>query len=210
MSRLIASVFLIVAFAAMGSYSPDAESAPPDRCSPWPECKDGGEDPPPPPPAACVDVFPDFVYKSTSGEIWLSSTCGYRTEKIADQGIAPQLHLYTDAESGLARGAVFWLGSDSADNDTLHRAGFEIAANGSLIPLGEQQVLPASGETGSDQELFYFTNPNIWGDPASSNAYWTTQRYILKTDGTEIADWMLVTHFVADPLGRGFSGFFYS
>lgn len=42
-----------------------ADAAKPDKCSPWPECRDDGEPPPPPPVESCANatgVFPSFAY----------------------------------------------------------------------------------------------------------------------------------------------------
>ncbi len=64
---IVLSVVLITGFllATSGSFA-----AKPDKCSPWPACKDDGGDPPPPPPepidgTACVDssgYFPALAY----------------------------------------------------------------------------------------------------------------------------------------------------
>ena len=56
---LITGIFLTTA----GSFAGKPEK--PDKCSPWPECKDDGGDPPPPPVESCADasgIFPSFAY----------------------------------------------------------------------------------------------------------------------------------------------------
>jgi len=84
----MAAVFAVSILGLFGALAitPDADAAKPDRCSPWPECRDDSE--PPPDPTQCNDTFPAFSYlqeatRKAPAEIYLSSSEGCRSERVA-------------------------------------------------------------------------------------------------------------------------------
>ena len=115
---IVVSAVLIagIIFAATESIA-----AKPDRCSPWPECKDDGGDPPP--PTGCTDTFPAFAYvtqgtRKTPEEIRLSSSDGCRTEFLA---VAPGWSMRMHMTEDRSKGVVVWVEDPgNADQKIVH------------------------------------------------------------------------------------------
>ena len=151
----------------------------PDRCSPWPACKDdSGDPPPPPPPTNCADDFPWFLYqveatRKTQAELHLASTDGCRSELVA---ILPHLRgsVFRMTTDG-SKGVILW--TEDIDNQYIvRRLDFTVDNSGNLALGNPVTVLPLAGEEAiSDHHLFYFS-PDIWGDATHGSLYLTILR----------------------------------
>jgi hypothetical protein len=163
----------------------------------------GGGKPPPPPPEECTDDFPGFSYeveatRRAPAEIWLSSTDGCRTERIAVQ-----------PEGGLLRGGPFHMTADRSkglliwterilaefDRYIVWRQDFTEDSNGDwkleglpvqLLPLPEEEVLP-------EEAYLDYAQNDIWGDATHDALYLVTTRlYMDNVDSPEAIEELLI------------------
>ena len=195
--KLIAlSVVLVAGFIAATA---DSFAAKPDKCSPWPACKDdGGEPPPPPPPpppTGCVDSFPGFLYeveatRKAPAELHLASSDGCRSELIAIvrdfRGSA--FHMTADG----SKGVILW--SEDIENQYIVRRLDFTVNNSGVLALGQPvTVLPLAGEEALPGDFLFLRSIDIWGDAAHDSLYLTIrQRHVFNSGpnagtGTRVA-----------------------
>ena len=97
--KKIAAIFVCLLFLASAlGISAVVLAAPPDKCEPWPECKDGGEEPPP----------AGTVYFRSAGAVWTMNVDGSEKTEL---GIYPGIDQSSEAFGDVSRlehGGHYW------------------------------------------------------------------------------------------------------
>ncbi len=177
-------VVLVVLIAGVFVAATESNAGKPDKCSPWPECKDdGGDPPPPPPPTGCTDTFPGFVYttggtRKTPAETRLASSSGCRTESLGggDMGYGP-MHMTTD---GSKKGVLVWRESseiiDGQYRNFIRRLDFTVDGSGNLQVGQPVTILPLAGEEALPGDSLGYQLGDVWGDATHNSLYITVMR----------------------------------
>jgi len=148
-------------------------AAKPDRCSPWPACKDDGGDPPPPPPTGCEDSFPGFLYevgatRKTPAELHISSTDGCRTQFVAalPHLRSPAFHMTADRSAGV----IVW-SEDIENRYIVRRIDFTVDDSDNLVLEPPVTILPLAGEEAPPGDNLFYFSKDIWGDATHDSLY---------------------------------------
>ncbi len=171
---LIAGIFIAATESNAGK--PDK----PDRCSPWPSCKDdGGDPPPPPPPTGCTNTFPGFVYttggtRKTPAETRLVSSDGCWTESLGggDMG-GGRMHMTADR----SKGVLVWVENPGGTNQNIvRRLDFTVDASGNVDAEQPVTILPLAGEEAKPGDNLHYEVGDVWGDANHDSLYITVKR----------------------------------
>lgn len=172
-------VVLVLLIAGVFVAATESIAGKPDRCSPWPECKDdGGDPPPPPPPTGCTDIFPGFVYtqeatRKEPGEIHLASSDGCRNELVIVGPSYAQMHMTADRLNGV----IVWVEDPgNVYQAIVRRLDFAVDTSGNLMLEPAVTILPLAGEEPLLGEQLYYEVGDVWGDATHDSLYITVSR----------------------------------
>ena len=167
----------------------------PDKCSPWPECKDDGGDPPPPPPTGCTDTFPGFLYevkgtRKLPAELRLSSLNGCRTELVATSTHLNWTTFHMTADG--SKGVIVWSEDPESNNQSIvRRRDFTVNEFGNL-EFGEPvTILPLVGEEAPEGQTLGYASLDIWGDATHGLLFLVTKRRYGLGSGSNIAETLI-------------------
>jgi len=159
--RVVTLSLAVLAIAVFGLFvsAPEAEAAKPDRCSPWPECRD--EEPPPPEPidgTACVDStgdFPALAYYDVVKVGKRRKQKDIATVYIANSNGECSIPIWTGEDNGPGYGFTFQLIGSSGHILWTHGSGeivrlqFDIENRAIMtpLPLGLPELVYVTSET---------------------------------------------------------------
>jgi hypothetical protein len=178
-------VVLVVLITGIFVAPTDSIAGKPDRCSPWPACKDDGGDPPP--PTGCTDTFPGFAYvqqetRKNPEAIRLSSSDGCRTEFLA---VAPGWSMKMHMTEDRSKGVVVWAeDSDNSQQRIVRRLDFTVDEFGNFWAGDPITILPIAGEEALPGEDLYLTVRDVWGDANHDLLYMAVTRSRSFNSGT--------------------------
>ena len=190
LNRLI--VVLVVLITGIFVVASDSYAGKPDKCSPWPECKDGGEPPPPPPPPAeCNDPSPSFTYskeikrRGPSAMYIASKDNCIHSFIISDTGPTSTHMTVPSTVDGSVNGVFIWKEDPGDLNvEQLRRADFSVNAAGELTlwPI-DDDPLDLGDPVVPDGDTLHYSSFDIWGDSDHDELYLVVTRVQGDTSG---------------------------